>query len=187
MLAQSAAVTGNAETLAALAHALGEIALLNDEPEQAATQFMKALDFLREYELPLERAETQLRAGAALVAAGELEAGIERLTGAYHIGRKLGARPLASHAAEELARLGEQVDRRLGRRAAAALERGGLSRRELEIVRLVAGGRTNREIAHDLFLSPRTVDMHVRNILRKLDCRSRTEATRKAAELGLLL
>jgi DNA-binding NarL/FixJ family response regulator len=47
-------------------------------------------------------------------------------------------------------------------------------------------GRTNREIARDLFLSPRTVEMHVRNVLSKLDCRSRTEATSKAQELGLL-
>jgi DNA-binding CsgD family transcriptional regulator len=186
ILARSAAQTGNAETLAALAHALGEVALLNEEPEQAATQFMQALEFLREFELPLERAETQLRAGEALVAAGEREAGIEQLIAAYRIGRKLGARPLTSQVAETLTRLGEQVDRRLGKPAADALGRGGLSRRELEIIRLVAAGRTNREIARDLFLSPRTVDMHVRNILRKLDCRSRTDATRKAGELGLL-
>jgi DNA-binding CsgD family transcriptional regulator len=186
LLARSAAQSGNAETLAALAHALGEIALLNEEPEQAATQFMQALELLREFELPLERAETQLRAGETLVAAGEREAGIEHLIAAYRIGRKLGARPLAAQAADALTRLGEQLDRRLGKQAAAALERGGLSRRELEIIRLVAAGRTNREIARDLFLSPRTVDMHVRNILRKLDCRSRADATRKAIELGLL-
>ena len=54
------------------------------------------------------------------------------------------------------------------------------------MTRLVALGRTNREIARELFLSPRTVDMHVRNILRKLSCRTRTEAASRAAELGLL-
>ena len=63
----------------------------------------------------------------------------------------------------------------------------GLSRRELEVVRLLSDGRTNREIAEELVLSPRTVDMHVRNILRKLDCRSRVEAAKRAGELGLLV
>jgi DNA-binding NarL/FixJ family response regulator len=77
------------------------------------------------------------------------------------------------------------VNRRLGVRAAADADGAGLSRRELEVVRLLSAGRTNREIGHDLFLSPRTVD-NVRNILRKLDCRSRIEAANRAAELGLL-
>jgi DNA-binding NarL/FixJ family response regulator len=63
---------------------------------------------------------------------------------------------------------------------------GGLSRRELEVVRLLSSGRTNREIAEELVLSRRTVDMHVRNILRKLDCRSRMEAVTRAGEIGLL-
>ena len=65
-------------------------------------------------------------------------------------------------------------------------EGAGLSRREREVLRLVSVGRTNREIARDLFLSPRTVDMHVRNILRKLDCRSRVEAAGRERELGLV-
>ena len=60
------------------------------------------------------------------------------------------------------------------------------SRRELEVVRLVAAGDTNREIAAELVLSTRTVDMHVRNILAKLGCRSRTEAAAKAHALHLL-
>ena len=101
-------------------------------------------------------------------------------------GRRLRVRPLETAAAEELARLGERIERRLGRRAAGELEHAGLSRREVEVLRLVSVGRTNREIARGLFLSPRTIDMHVRNVLTKLDCRSRTEATRRAAELGLL-
>jgi DNA-binding NarL/FixJ family response regulator len=51
----------------------------------------------------------------------------------------------------------------------------------------VATGGTNREIARELFLSPRTVEMHVASILRKLDCCSRADAARRASELGLLV
>ena len=51
-------------------------------------------------------------------------------------------------------------------------------------MQLVASGRTNREIAEQLVLSTRTIDMHVRNILAKLGCRSRTEAATRAGELG---
>jgi DNA-binding CsgD family transcriptional regulator len=63
---------------------------------------------------------------------------------------------------------------------------GSLTASERRVADLAAGGRTNREIAQELFLSPRTVDMHVRNMLGKLDCRSRGEASHRASELGLL-
>ena len=78
------------------------------------------------------------------------------------------------------------MTQRLGPRAAHETEHAGLTRRELEVVRLLAAGGTNPEIAQQLFLSRRTVDMHVRNILRKLGCRSRVEAASRADRLGLL-
>lgn len=177
---------GSADAMAALAHVLGEVALLEEEPSSAAEQFGLALDRLAEIEAPFERALTQARAGTALIAAGDRELGVERLTGAYHTFRRLRARPFASRTAIDLEAAGERIDERLGRRAARDREQSGLTRRELEILRLVAVGRTNREIAHQLFLSPRTVDMHVRNMLAKLGCRSRTEATGRAHELGLI-
>ena len=175
-----------ADTVAALAHVLGEVPLSEGDAATAADQFGSALDRLAEIEAPFERALTQARAGTALIAAGERELGVERLTGAYYTFRKLGARPFANRTASDLATAGERVDERLGRRAARDAEQAGLTRRELEILRRVAVGRTNREIARQLFLSPRTVDMHVRNMLAKLGCRSRTEATSRAHELGLL-
>ena len=174
------------DALAALAHVLGELALLEGEASSAVEHFGQALERLAEVDAPFQRALTQTRAGTALVAAGERELGVEQLTGAYHTFRRLGARPFASRTAADLEAAGERVDTRLGRRAARDLERGGLTRRELEILRLVAVGRTNREIAHRLYLSPRTVDMHVRNLLAKLGCGSRTEATSRAYALGLL-
>jgi ATP/maltotriose-dependent transcriptional regulator MalT len=74
-------------------------------------------------------------------------------------GRRLRARPLATAAAEELARLGERIERRPGRWAAGELEHPGLSRPEFEVLRFVSVGRTKREIARELFLSPRTINM----------------------------
>jgi DNA-binding NarL/FixJ family response regulator len=186
LLSQTAAALGTAEAVAGLGHALGELALADGDAPGAARQFTHALDLLGDLTVPYERAETELRAAIALAAAGERGLAIERLTAVYRAARRLGARPLATAAAEELARLGERIERRLGRRAAGELEHAGLSRREVEVLRLVSVGRTNREIARELFLSPRTIDMHVRNVLTKLGCRSRTEATRRAAELGLL-
>ncbi|MCH8338925.1 MAG: response regulator transcription factor [Chloroflexi bacterium] len=71
-------------------------------------------------------------------------------------------------------------------RAAGKLKCGGLTLRQLVVLRLIALGKTNKEIADDLFLSPPTVDMHVGNIFTRLDSRSRTDAVRRAGELGLL-
>jgi DNA-binding NarL/FixJ family response regulator len=186
LLSSMAATGGTSETLAALSHALGEIALLEDDAERATGHFERALDALSGLTVPHDRAEIQVRAAVALVAAGKRDRGIEHLVSAYRAARKLKARPIAARAVEELASLGEKVEQRLGRRAVADLERGGLSRRELEVIRLLGLGRTNREIGRELFLSVRTVDMHVRNILAKLGCRSRLEAVRRAEELGLL-
>ena len=62
----------------------------------------------------------------------------------------------------------------------------GLSAREAEVLRLVATGLTNVEVAEKLFLSSRTVDWHLSSIYRKLGLHSRVEATRFAAQHGLL-
>src|SRR5207244_4873741 len=65
-----------------------------------------------------------------------------------------------------------------GRRA------GALSRGESEVMGLVAQGLTSRDIGGRLFLSPRTVEMHVQNSLDKLGCRTRAEAVRRLTEVG---
>lgn len=185
-LTRMASDGGHDDSLAALAQAIGEAALLDGDAETAADQLCRAVDLYRDLALPFERAQVEVRAGVALAAAGEREQGLERLSDAYRTARKLGARPLASEAAQEVAALGDSVAVRLGKRAAADASEAPLTRRELEVLRHVSVGRTNREIAQELFLSPRTVDMHVRNILRKLDCRSRVEAAHRAGELELL-
>ncbi len=185
-LARISSETGHTDALAALASAIGETALATGDAETAAEQLAHAVELHRSLDLPYERAQIELRAGVALAASGEKELALERLSDAYRTAKKLGARPLAAETASKVAALGESIVKRLGTRAAADADGAGLSRRELEVVRHVAAGRTNREIAQELFLSPRTVDMHVRNVLRKLDCRSRVEAAQRAGELGLL-
>jgi DNA-binding NarL/FixJ family response regulator len=185
-LAQIAADTGQDEAMSALAHALGETALLDGSAEQAAGHFARALVLLQALDVPFDRAETERRAAAALAGLGRREEAVEHLVAAHRTARRLGARPLVERAAGSLAALGERADRRLGRRAVAQAANGGLTRREVEVVRLVAMGHTNREIARELFLSPRTVEMHVGGILVKLGCRSRADAARRASELGLL-
>jgi DNA-binding NarL/FixJ family response regulator len=185
-LSQIAADAGQDEAMSGLAHALGEAALLDGEAAEAAAQFERATALLAEVGAPFERAESQRRGAAALVAAGRREDAIALLVSAHRSARRLGARPLVKRLGEDLAALGERPERRLGRIAAAQLANGGLTHRELEVVRLVAVGQTNREIARELFLSPRTVDTHVQNIRTKLGCRSRADAARRAAELGLV-
>ena len=86
---------------------------------------------------------------------------------------ELGARP-------DLIRL-EALDRKPHTRG-----RGGLTARELEVLRLLASGRTNRAIAADLFISEKTVARHVSNIFTKLGMSSRSAATAYAYEHDLV-
>ncbi len=185
-LARVASLSGQAEALSALAHALGECALLDGDARQAVQQFDRSLELLRDLTVPFCHGLTQWRAGVACIAAGQSDAGALHLSSAYRMARKLGARPLAQYVAQTLHGLGETGSGRLGRRDNARFRPGNLTRRQREILQLVAQGQTNAEIARQLVLSPRTVEMHVGNILAALDSRTRAEAVRRAAELGLL-
>jgi DNA-binding NarL/FixJ family response regulator len=104
---------------------------------------------------------------------------------ALAIFEQLGAGPMVKLVARRLRALGVGGILR-GPRPATRANPAGLTRRELDVLRLVAAGHTNREIGEKLFLSPRTVEMHVANTLTRLGCRSRAEAVRRASELQLL-
>jgi DNA-binding CsgD family transcriptional regulator len=185
-LARIAAQTAQPEAIAALATTLGEAASLEGDAAAAAAHFASALEAISARDLPLERAEIGRRAGVALVHVGRRAEGVAALVAAARTARRLGATPLGVQIAANLAALGEPVERRLGSREARRLADRGLTRRELEVIREVAHGLTSREIGRALFISPRTVEMHVGSALTKLDCRTRAEAVQRVATLGLL-
>lgn len=98
---------------------------------------------------------------------------------------RLGARPVAAFARKRLRELGVATIPR-GPRPATAANKAGLTRRESEVLDLVALGLTNTEIAARLFLSGKTVERHVSAVLRKFDARGRTEAVEAARRTGVL-
>jgi DNA-binding CsgD family transcriptional regulator/tetratricopeptide (TPR) repeat protein len=116
----------------------------------------------------------------------------DALRSAHSTALRLGAEPLRREVQDLATRAGIQLGELAAHPAAAAPEvpsveaELGLTRRELEVLRLVALGRTNREVATVLFISEKTAGVHVSNILRKLDLRSRVEASAYAHRLGLL-
>lgn len=183
---EAAAAFSHAEPLSGLAHVLGEIAWLDGDVASAAAQFERAISLLDGMQLPRERVESELRAAAACAAAGLREKAVGHAREAARGAERLGARPMREAAAALLRQLNEPLGGALGPRGARRASQAGLTDRQLQILGQISRGLTDKEIARTLRLSPRTVEMHVANALAALDCRSRAEAVRKAAELGVL-
>jgi DNA-binding NarL/FixJ family response regulator len=99
---------------------------------------------------------------------------------------RLGAVPAADTVAVELRRRGVRVAARRGRTTGEPGHPAGLSDRELEVVRLVAAGFTNPQIAAALYISRKTAEHHVSSILGKLGVSSRTEAAAAAVRLEIV-
>ncbi|HMH35556.1 MAG TPA: LuxR C-terminal-related transcriptional regulator, partial [Streptosporangiaceae bacterium] len=129
-----------------------------------------------------EIARTRWRLAEALAEAGRRDEAAEQWHQAVQIADRLAARPLR-RALDDLARRA-----RIGTAEAhgdgAVL--ASLTSREREVLRLIAAGRSNREIASVLFIAPKTASVHVSNILGKLGAASRTEAAAIAHREGLI-
>ena len=130
------------------------------------------------HETPFEAARTELVLGERLRRAGRRVEARVSLRAALAVFDRLGARPWAERARAELRASGERVRRG----SPAAAER--LTPQELQVALEVAGGSTNREAAAALFLSPKTIEFHLRNVYRKLGVRSRTELVRRVLSGG---
>jgi DNA-binding CsgD family transcriptional regulator len=126
-------------------------------------------------------ARCQWRLAEALAGAGDRVQATTAARAAHATATRLGAAPLQA-ALEALARRG-RLDLGVGLPAQRTL--AGLTPRELEVLRLLVEGRSNRQIAEQLFISGKTASVHVTNLLAKLGAHSRLEAAAMARRLGL--
>jgi DNA-binding CsgD family transcriptional regulator len=155
------------------AHARGAVALAEGDARAALFALRRAWQLWHELEAPYEAARVQVLAGMACRSLGDADTAVLELDAARAVFIQLGARP-------DLA-LVESV---IG--AAAASAAHGLTARELQVLRLVAAGKSNRAIAAELVISDHTVRRHVQNIFRKLGVSSRAAATAFAFEHALI-
>lgn len=155
---------------AVCAHASGMVRLAQGNPRDALPPLREAWMEWQSLEVPYEAARVRLLMAVACRALGDLEASAMECDAARRVFLRLGAAPGVTRA-----------DAMLGSPSGSSL-----TPRELEIVKLLATGRTNRAIARALGISERTVDRHVSNILTKLDLSSRTAAAAYAYEHGLV-
>jgi len=139
------------------------------EDDDLDRPFRTALAFHAETPDRFETARTQLAYGSRLRRARRRVDAREPLADAYQAFERLGARPWAAAAADELAATGVTV----APHGAAGLDL--LTPRERQIVQLLVDGRTTREAAGALFLSPKTVEYHLRHVYTKLGITSRRE------------
>ena len=154
--------------LAAAARCRGLLLGAHRDFEHAFSAFDEALGLYERVPAPFERARTLLALGSVQARARKRGAARESLEAAATAFAELGAPLWSQRAQGELDRVGGRAD-----------GPGDLTPHELRIARLVAEGRTNKEVAAALFVSDRTVESALTQIYRKLDVRSRTELARK--------
>jgi DNA-binding CsgD family transcriptional regulator len=138
-------------------------------PEEADARFRECLVAHEALPWPFVQARTELAYGAFLRRARRKSEARTQLRAALERFEALGAAPWADRAAAELRATGETARKR----DASTIDQ--LTPQELQIARLVAEGARNRDIAGQLFLSPKTVEYHLRKVFQKLEIASRTE------------
>ena len=155
----------------------GALELCAGDPARALPLLRRAMTTWQEQNAPHERAKLNVLIGQACRALADQDGAALEFSAARETFERLGARP-------DLARLDLIVAA-----TDAAFDTHGLTRREIEVLALIARGRGNRAIANELHLSERTVHRHVSNIFTKLDVDSRTAAvayaiTYRIVEMG---
>ena len=159
---------GRASALATAWRCRGLLAAARQDPDGALAAFDHALREHARAGMPFERARTELCLGAAQRRAGQRRNARATLETARGTFAALAARPWAVRAEAELRRIG-------GRRSSG----DELTPAERRVAEHVARGESNKQVAAALYLSPKTVEGHLRSIFRKLGVHSRSELTRK--------
>ena len=162
---------GSVALEAAAAFAQGRIELAADQPAPALASLHRAWVLWQAADCPFDAAEARRALGLACRALGDADGAELALTSSLAAFERLGAVGESARTADLL-----------GARPAVA----GLTAREIEVLRLVAAGKSNREIAGELYLSVKTVARHLSNIFYKTDVSSRTAAASFAYEHGLI-
>ncbi len=157
--------------LAVAAHATGAVLLAEQDARAAIDALRRAWTAWQKLEAPYDAARVRVLVGLAHRALGDRDTAAMELDAARWVFRQLGAVPDVIRVEALIREAAPQV--------------AGLTAREVEVLRLVAAGKTNRAIATDLFLSERTVDRHVSNIFSKLGLSSRAAAAAYAVEHNL--
>jgi len=142
----------------------GAVLLTEGKASGAVNELRQAWELLKKIDAPYETARTRVLMGLAHRQLGDEDTAVMEFDGAAWIFQQLGAAP--DLARIEALKQPKKIDNPYH-----------LSKREMEVLHLIARGKTNKEIAAGLFVSQRTIDRHVSNILLKLDVASRTEAT----------
>jgi DNA-binding CsgD family transcriptional regulator len=155
------------------AGARGEVALAEGDPQAALVQLRRAWQVWQELEAPHEAARARVLLGLTCHSLEDEDTAAMELEVARDVFAQLGAAPDVAWV--------ESLTLR-----APAGDRHGLTARELEVLRLVAAGRSNREIATSLVISEHTVARHLQNIYAKLRVSSRTAASKFAFEHDLV-
>jgi DNA-binding NarL/FixJ family response regulator len=160
------------DTLAAIAaHAQGAVALAAGDARASIEPLRLAQDVWQRVGAPYLGARIRVLLARAFRALGDEDGATLELDAARKVFEQLGAAPDVATVAAM---------------AAPAPDGHGLSPRELEVLRLVAAGKTNKVIGRELFVSEKTVDRHVSNIFGKLGVSSRAAATAWAYRRGLI-
>ena len=154
--------------------ATGAVLIAEGDPVGGLPELRKAARTWQSLHMPYEMARTAVLLGLALAAMGDRAAAELEFDNARAVFTELGARP-------DLVRLDG-----LTAPGDASLDDAGLSEREREVLTQLASGKTNREIAAVLHISPHTVGRHVENVFTKLGVTSRAAATARAYELGIV-